>query len=269
MKKTIGILLLLLLTITACRHKVVKKESIKVTEAQAKKEKAGYPKLISDILEAHGGLDHWRSQRNLVFEMPRADFNEKHTVDLYSRKDRIDTPAYAMGFDGKNIWLLDENGQYEGDPVFYHNLMFYFFAMPFVLADDGIVYGETEDLVFEGVEYPGVRISYNAGVGTSPKDEYFVHCDPKTMQMAWLGYTVTYRTGEKSDNYKWIRYNSWQDVGGIYLPESIIWYDYEGRNLKEPKNSVSFRNVTLSEKSESVDFFNKPEEAEIVPDRKP
>ena len=267
MQKTIGILILLI-TITACQDKAAKKET-PTTEAEATEVKASHPKIMRDILQAHGGIEHWRSKRNLIFEIPRTDYNEKHTVDLYSRKDRIDTPAYTMGFDGKNTWLLDEEGHYEGDPVFYHNLMFYFFAMPFVLADDGIVYSETENLVFDGVKYPGLRISYNAGVGTSPKDEYFVHYDPKTRQMAWLGYTVTYRTGEKSEKIKWIRYNSWQNVDGIYLPESIVWYDYEGRNIKEPKNSVSFANIALSEESEKVDFFKKPEKAEIAMPRRP
>ena len=125
--------------------------------------------------------------------MPKPDGKETHTTNLYSRKDRIDASNFSMGFDGEQVWLLDENGNYKGDPVFYHNLIFYFYAMPFILADNGIVYGETEDLVFQGKRYPGIRISYEVGVGTSYKDEYFIHYDPETYQMTWLGYTVTYR----------------------------------------------------------------------------
>ncbi len=264
MKKSIGILFLLLMVTMACKDKTPKEETKKTAETSVTEVKASHPKIMADLLEAHGGLDQWRSMRNLVFEIQRKDFNEKHTVDLYSRKDRIDTPDYTMGFDGKNTWLLDLEGKYEGDPVFYHNLMFYFFAMPFVLADDGIVYSETEDLVFEEVAYPGLRISYNAGVGTSPKDEYFVHYDPKTLEMAWLGYTVTYRTGEKSENVKWIRYNNWQVVDGIKLPQSIVWYDYEGRSIKAPKSTVNFGSVSLSDTSELDEYFDKPEKAAVV-----
>ena len=63
---------------------------------------------------------------------------------------------------------------YEGNPKFYYNLMFYFYAMPFILADDGIKYTDAEPLVFEGKSYPGIKISYEAGVGESPEDEYVI-----------------------------------------------------------------------------------------------
>lgn len=268
MQKILGLLLLSTL-ITACGDKTAEKVTKKEIQTPSTEEKISYPKALNEILGAHGGLDRWRSKRSLVFKIPRTGYDEKHTVDLLSRKDRIDTPVYSIGFDGENTWLFDEDGEYEGDPVFYHNLMFYFFAMPYVLADDGIVYHQTEDLVFEGRNYPGLRIGYEAGVGTSPKDEYFVYYDPNTMQMAWLGYTVTYRTGEKSDKIKWIRYNSWQEVDGLFLPESIIWYNYEGRDLKEPKNSLGFRDVEISEKPMSAALFKKPEKAVFVEGENP
>ncbi len=263
MQKIIGFLLLLFIMITACAEKASQKEAkAEPAERSAIPQKV-YPPALQEMLDVHGGIDLWRSLRGLVFEIPRADHDEIHTVDLYSRQDRVDTQEYSMGFDGTDVWLLDENSRYEGDPVFYHNLMFYFFAMPFVLADEGIVYDETEDLVFKDSYYPGIRISYQTGVGTSPKDEYFVHYDPETHQMAWLGYTVTYRTGEKSDEIKWLRYKSWQEVNGIFLPDTITWYHYEGRKLLEPKSSISFRNVELSKKPRSVDFYKKPEQAGI------
>ncbi len=268
MQKTISFLLLLIM-ITACQERPTKNVDNNEPAERSKGLNTTYPQELQDILEVHGGLELWRAMRNLVFEIPRSDFVEVHTTDLYSRKDRIDTPNYSMGYDGRDVWLLNEDNQYEGDPVFYHNLMFYFFAMPFVVADQGIIYSETEDLVFEGVNYPGLRISYNAGVGTSPKDEYFIHFDQQTGRMAWLGYTVTYRSGEKSANIKWIRYKSWQEVNGLLLPESLIWYDYEGRTLKEPKNSLSFKNVELSNELRPVEFYNKPENAIVVRPQSP
>lgn len=268
MHKIIGLLLLLLI-VTSCQEKATKKDVGKAPSESSTEQNMNYPKMLHDILEVHGGMEQWRSMRSLVFEIPRSEFVERHTTDLYSRKDRIDTPKYTMGFDGTDVWLLDEDKQYEGDPVFYHNLMFYFFAMPFVLADDGIVYSETEDLVFENINYPGLRISYNAGVGTSPKDEYFIHFDKNTGRMAWLGYTVTYRSGEKSSRIKWIRYKSWQQVSGIYLPETIVWYNYEGRTIKEPKNSVSFTNVELSKNPRPDEFYKKPERSVVVKAKNP
>ena len=51
----------------------------------------------------------------------------------------------------------------KGIPKFYYNLMFYFYAMPFILADDGIVYEDVKPLDIEGKSYPGIKISYESG----------------------------------------------------------------------------------------------------------
>ncbi|WP_343485827.1 DUF6503 family protein [Allomuricauda sp. d1] len=216
-----------------------------------------YPEALKKVFEAHGGLKLWKQQRTLQYTMPKADNPETHTTDLWTRHDKIETPNYSMGFDGK-VWILDTGGAYEGNPEFYHNLMFYFYAMPFVLADGGINYGDTEPLEFEGKSYPGIQITYDSSVGTSPKDEYYIHFDPETHQMAWLGYTVTYRTGEDSDNIKWIRYDDWMAVDGLVLPQSISWYNYEGRQIKDLRNKVPFEAISLSEEAKPKGFYQKP-----------
>ena len=219
---------------------------------------------MTKILNAHGGLGLWQSQRTLRFGLPYPESTETHTVDLKSRRDRVDNEQFSMGFDGKQVWLWDPNQNYKGDAGFYHNLMFYFYAMPFVLADNGIQYGETDTLVFDGKSYPGIRISYDLGVGASSKDEYFIHYDPETHQMAWLGYTVTYSTGEKSENVKWIRYDNWQSVEGLLLPKSITWYNHEGSKILDAMDTVSFENVTLKQTAEPDNFYAKPENAMVV-----
>jgi len=223
-----------------------------------------YPEDLNKVFEAHGGLENWKTKRTLSFTMPKESGAETHTIDLYSRKEKIETPKFAMGFDGKDFWLADENEDYKGDPIFYHNLMFYFYAMPFVLADDGINYGETEDLEFEGRVYPGIRISYDQGVGVSHKDEYFLHDDPESYQMAWLGYTVTYRSGEKSENVKWIRYNDWMKTEGLKLPNSMTWHTYEGRTIKDPRDPTTFENIVVSDTPKSETFYAIPENGKVV-----
>ncbi len=218
---------------------------------------------MNKVFEAHGGLANWKKNRTLSFTLPKTS-PETHTIDLYSRHEKIETSEMAMGFDGKDFWLLDEKKSYKGDPIFYHNLMFYFYAMPFVLADKGIVYSETADLEFEGKKYPGVRITFKDGVGVSSKDEYYLHYEPETHQMTWLGYTVTYRSGEKSDNVKWIRYNDWGQVDGVLLPRSITWHDYEGRTIKEPREPTLFEDVVLQKTAKNAGFYSMPENAKVV-----
>ena len=221
-----------------------------------------YPNELQKVFEAHGGLDKWQDMKTLVFELPKEP-REKHITDLRTRKDRIETTSFQMGYDGQNTWIADPDKAYKGNPEFYHNLMFYFYAMPFVLADKGIFYETAENLEFEGKQYPGLAISYGEGVGTSPKDEYYIHYDPETFRMAWLGYTVTYRTGEDSDEVKWIRYDNWELFNGLLLPRSISWYSYEGREIGGLRNTVVFENVEIKQKPMETGFFDKPEDGVI------
>ncbi len=243
-----------------------KDETLKNTSDDIEVETARYPKELHQVFQSHGGLDLWKEQRYLTYEIPKNSGIERHLIDLYSRKDLVETDAYQMGYDGKEVWLLDPEGVYKGDPVFYHNLMFYFYAMPFVLADPGIEYFETEPLTFDGKTYPGIGIRYEDEIGTSPEDEYFLYYDPDTHLMAWLGYTVTYRTGKPSDDVHFIRYDDWISVDQLRLPGSMTWYEVEDGRPANSRNTVDFQQVALSETPADPSVFAMPEEAVV---RKP
>ena len=102
------------------------------------------PADLLKVFEAHGSLDAWNEMQSLSYEIVRESGNEKQIIDLKTRNERIEASTYKTGYDGKSYWL-EADTSYKGNPKFYHNLMFYFYAMPFVLADEGIVYSETED----------------------------------------------------------------------------------------------------------------------------
>lgn len=258
-------LLLMLFVIISCREAA--RESEKSTHSPSPTSaslSSRYPLSFLEVLDAHGGLEQWKKQRVLRFEMPDGEASEVHTIDLYARRDRIDAPSFSMGYDGNDVWLLDPKGNYEGNPIFYHNLMFYFYAMPFVLSDEGIQYSAIEDLHYNGKEYPGIGITYESGIGNSPKDEYHLYYDPQTYQMAWLGYTVTYFSDTPSDDMHWIRYNNWQEVNGLLLPVSISWYNYEGNTITGERNALNFDKVSLSETAPIGAFFDLPEGANLV-----
>ena len=222
-----------------------------------------YPEDLQKVFAHHGGLDAWNKMKAMSYEIVREGGNEKQIIDLKDRRERIEASSYKTGYDGKEFWL-EADTSYKGNPVFYHNLMFYFYAMPFVLADDGIIYSEADTLFFEEKKYPGIKISYDAGVGVSPEDEYFIHYDPDTYEMAWLGYTVTYFSGEKSQDIHWIRYNDWKKFNGLLLPNSLSWYKYENGLPTELRSVREFAGVTVSEEAFTDEVFAKPEGAEVV-----
>ncbi|GAA0873033.1 hypothetical protein GCM10009117_21800 [Gangjinia marincola] len=234
-------------------------------QKEESKRQPDLPPNLVEVLEAHGGLDQWQRMNNLCFTMGEGDGKEVHTVDLNSRKTLITTSNYSLGFNGDKVWLLQDSTYFNPERArFYHNLMFYFYAMPFVLADDGIVYSETDSLTMEGMKYPGIKIGYKSDVGDSPDDEYVLYYHPKTKQMQWLGYTVTYGKEGKSDDFHYIKYDTWKDVNGLKLPETMNWYTVKDGVPVEQRSERKFSQPSVTATRLSEKLFEKPEEAEFV-----
>jgi len=231
-----------------------------VAEAKPAKE---FPAELQKVFDKHGGYDLWQSMQSMSYEIVKEEGNEKQFVDLQNRRERIEAANFTCGFDGETYWV-EADTSYKGNPKFYTNLMFYFYAMPFVLSDDGIQYTKTDPLTFESKTYPGFRISYGDGVGVSPEDEYFIHYDSETHQMAWLGYTVTYFSGKKSEKISWIRYDDWGDHNGLVLPNALTWYKTEEGKLLEPRNTRTFTNIKVSKTGFKDDKFAKTAGAKVV-----
>jgi len=265
MKKLIQLFAITILFV-ACKNETKQEPEMK-TEAVKTEEitTSIYPESITKIFDAHGSIETWNKMNTLSFTMTKPTGKEKTTKDLKTRAELIDTPTYTQGFDGKTLWINEKgDNAYKGKPQFYKGLMFYFYGMPFVFGDDGVSYKETEPLVFEGKTYPGILISYEAGVGESSDDQYKIFYDAETGKMQWLAYTVTFGKGEGSPDFHFIRYNNWQTVNGLVIPKSIDWYNYENNVPTEKRNTVEFTDVMLSEKTLDKDLFLKPESAKVI-----
>lgn len=247
-------LLLAISIMVSCKNetkKDSKKEEITVSN------KENFPDELAKVFTKHGGINAWRKAQVLSFNKGE----EVHTVNLHSRKTVVNHPDYSLGFDGKNVWLNEaKEGSYKGNPTFYYNLYFYFYAMPFVLADDGITYNKVEDITFEGTNYPGYKISYASDKGTSPDDNYIVYYNPKTYQMEWLAYTVTFKSKSPSDRYSIIKYNKWENVNGLILPKELTWYkkDENGMPTEPARPATEFTLPLISQGKLADSFFDKP-----------
>ncbi len=247
----------------ACNDTGAKKMAEKAADTMAAKPNIDYPDALDKVFANHGSLAKWKSMKSMRYEIVKEEGNESQMIDLQSRAERIKAATFESGYDGTNYWVVADTS-YKSNPKFYTNLMFYFYAMPFVLADEGIKYTTTQPLSFDGVEYPGYRISYGAGVGVSPEDEYFIHYDPTTYEMAWLGYTVTFFSGEKSDKISWIRYNDWKNFNGLKLPNSLSWYKTEEGKITELRNTREFTQVMVSDQPFTKQQLAMPAGARVV-----
>lgn len=224
-----------------------------------------YPEHIIKVFDAHGGVDTWHTMQSLEFTIKNPDGNEVTITDLKSRHSLIEMPNHKIGFNGKEVWLKDKTDKtYKGNSKFYYNLMFYFYAMPFILADDGIHYENVDPLVFEGKSYPGIKITYEKGIGESPDDEYILYYDAETNKMAWLAYTVTYFSHAKSKEFNFIKYSDWQTVEGLLLPKTITWYNQENNVPTAKRNDVTFSNIKISKTKPNAKIFEVVQGSKII-----
>ncbi|WP_405606098.1 DUF6503 family protein [Polaribacter sp. Asnod1-A03] len=253
MKKVL--LLLIVVIAISCKNEPKKEVKAEIKKVEVKKE--SFPEELGKVFKAHGGIDTWRNAEILSFKKGE----EVHTVDLQSRINVITAPNYAVGFDGKEVWLDEtEKGAFKGNPAFYHNLYFYFYAMPFVLADQGITYEKIDDLIVDGVNYPGYKMSFDANKGSSPDDNYKLYYNPETYQMEWLAYTATFRTKKPSDKFNIIKYGKWNNVNGLVLPTEITWYkkDENGVPTEPARPATVFTDASISKNNLVDSFFAKP-----------
>ena len=259
--KSIYVGLCALVLLSSCKENTSTSESQPEPVSTIVKPTKVYPDNIKAMFDTHGTLERWNAVKHLGFTLEKESGNEKHIVDMKSRKTRIETDKWTLGFDGNKVWLEQDSTYYQPERArFYHNLMFYFYAMPFVLGDDGITYSDAKPLTFEGVSYPGTKISFGAGVGDAPDDEYIIYRNPNDNTMAWLAYTVTYGRNEKSDRFSYIKYNEWQKTAeGYVLPRKIQWYKVEDGVPKVMANERSFIFPVTETKPLDSSIFEKPE----------
>lgn len=230
------------------------------TKKEKQNESQSYPQDLSAVFEAHGGKEKWDSMQTLTYDLGKGAEKQSYQVDLKSRMDRTETQNYTMGFDGTKVWLMQDSAYYKPERArFTHDLMFYFYAMPFVLGDPGITYSTADSLQFESKSYPGIKIAFNDGVGESSKDEYILYYDPQTNKMQWLAYTATFGEAQKSNKFSYIKYDDWQNVNGILLPKTLQWYTLENGKPTSMRNEMKFDNVTVSEKKMDAANFQKPD----------
>ncbi|WP_436514342.1 DUF6503 family protein [Ekhidna sp. To15] len=230
-------------------------------EAPAYQKPDHHSESLTKVFDAHGGYEPWSAMKSLSYMKE----DESTITNLQNRKIRLESPKQTIGFDGTDVWVTPDSVDTERTR-FYHNLYFYFYAMPFVVGDPGAYYEDVEARELNGKTYNGIKVSYGVGVGDAPDDNYIIWYDQETYKMEWLMYTVTFRTGEATDNYKLIRYENWDTFNGLLLPTSIQWYNYDGEAVGEARDDATvFENIQLSTEAPDESLFEKPEGAFIAP----
>lgn len=215
---------------------------------------------IRQVFDAHGGYENWMALKSLSYE----NGGGTTLVDLQHRYTLIEGEEQTVGFDGQNVWVNPPSDQADRQRMRY-NLMFYFYAFPLVIGDPGVNYQVLDPVALDGKTFDAVKISYDNGVGDSPKDNYIVLSNQENHQMEWLMYTATFGAEVGKDTYSLIKYEGWKEIEGVILPSSLQWYQYEDERLGESRGDArTFSNISVSKMHPPVSKFNAPEGAYII-----
>jgi len=226
---------------------------------------ASFPLSYSKLLQAHGGLEKWNSFNTLEFDLinPEDSSQEHHIIDLKVRKCIVLGDSFKIGFNGKDVWVAPNKKAFPGKSArFYHNLFFYFFSIPFVLADPGVNYQE-DTLSLGGEKLSCIKATFDEGVGDADKDFYKMVADPQTNKLASLLYTVTYYSGEAHEKYNLLNYLDWQEIEGLQFPGRLTGYKYDSGVVGEKRYEYLFKNIVLKKDAPPEKLFAMPVEAEI------
>ena len=138
------------------------------------------PAFFQKVLDAHGGLETWNKMNTLKFSSTRKEPTTNYSIDLKSRKETIEAEGkYTLGNDGETVWVSPSRDSFPGkNPRFMKNLTFYFVAIPFVLADDGVNLEDLGSKEVNGRKYNVIKATFGEGVGDASEDQYLLYVNP-------------------------------------------------------------------------------------------
>lgn len=221
-----------------------------------------YPPLFKKILNAHGGLDTWNAMNTLKFTRGEGPGADMHVVDLKSRRSTNSVKGkYTLGNDGDKVWVTPHRDSFPGQSArFMNNLFFYFVALPYVLADPGVVYEDLGEKEVNGKKYVVLKTSFKAGVGDAPGDQYILYADPETHVIDFINYSVTYFNADNSEKYGALQF-VWEDVNGLKFPSVAKSVKWEDGKLGEVSRETKYSNFSYSKERMDLSQFDVPKGA--------
>jgi hypothetical protein len=226
----------------------------------------GQPGPLEETYEAHGGLDRWSQQGQMSYRMigfpltPQVAKPSRSTVDLRTRRNRIESDGFTVGFDGQHAWSTPGPDAVGLPPRFFSLGSFYFHGMPFVFADPGVILEDMGTATFKGKPYRHVQARFADGVGHSNDDDYNLFIDPKNGRLALINHSVT-EIGV--DRVTWT-FDEWQWANGLLVPARVTYY--AGWNPEEPGDGATYvvEDVVFDLNSPADDYYAPPADAVIA-----
>ena len=235
-------------------------------------------RIVERMLDAHGGFDTWKSKDTVAFHSHLkvhfgndnwVPFWEEATVEIPTRRvyavlPNPDGTSGRIAFDGSQAWSAGElRGIARAPARFTAWRNFYLFHLPWMTQDPGVRLAAptTEKLALLDQNMHAIRMTFESGVGDTPKDFYVLYIDPETYQLRAAEYVMTYASmmqgGAEASPASIFVWEETATVEGLLVPTrySVYW---------SADGSLAVKDGEISEWSFGSPF--DPKLLEIPPD---
>ena len=197
---------------------------------QAAPEKS-MPDVVRRMIEAHGGMEPWRSAPSVRFT-DRWDDAKPTSVAVEQGSRRVHMEVVGTGsrmaaWDGEPAWSTE----WQGPPSrFMAQLTYYFLNLPWLTMDPGVKLAEpgTGRLWDDSTSYATVMMTFDPGVGDTPDDFYELYIHPDTHRLKACRYVVTYQAlvppGAKHTPEHMLVFDRHETVSGLVVPTRLTIY---------------------------------------------
>lgn len=196
--------------------------------------------IVDSMIAAHGGMEKWSSAPAVSFEVEMLPAGQtggmvsRVTVEQGRRRAYHDVPALSarMAWDGEKAW--SENWKLPFPPRFAALLHYYFANLPWLTRDPGVRLASegAAKLPGDSVEYLTVRMTFEEGVGDSPRDSFLLFVNPETHRLRAVEYVSTHPAvlpkGVSSFPPNLVLYEEHATVNGLVVPTRYEFFRRDG-----------------------------------------
>jgi len=219
-----------------------KKEKAETSKESAAPVEAAPPRIVINMIDAHGGMAAWRSSPPVSFEdeltVPGAPSTiSRVTVDQRPCRAYIDYPGsdMSLAWNGKEAWSTNWTQPYP--PRFLALLNYRFLTLPWLTMDPGVHLSQPENATMWGdsLQYASVKMTFAPETRDNPNDYYRLYIDRKTKQLKACAYALTYRAmlPDSVDTMpeRLLVYEDFQTVNGLLVPTKYTIYSGPGQPI--------------------------------------
>lgn len=197
--------------------------------------------VIDRMTNTHGDLKKWRQSPSIQFKTHISfassdwpDYHEKVTVHPISRQAYVDFIALdgnkiegQIAYTGEKAWALGKRTGFAAMPprlTAWRN--FFLFNIPFIVYDAGVhIKNEgTGNLPGSSQNYLRLRMTFDAGVGDTPKDYYTLYIHPEHFRLEAAEYIMTYPNMTQKTPHLLV-FNGYTQVNGFTVPTGYHLYN--------------------------------------------